>query len=43
MSKHVREKSEKTVYFQYSKFQKGYYSHKKLTQIDDTRTWSELQ
>ena len=28
ISKHVREKSGKTVYFQYSKFQKGHNSYK---------------
>ena len=36
MSKHVREKKRKTVYFQYSKVQKGHNSHKngrKLTKL----------
>ena len=38
MSKHVRGKMWKTVYFQYFKFQKGLNSKKKMTEIDDTRT-----
>ena len=33
-----RRKVRKSVYFQYSKFQKGQNSLKKMMQIDDTRT-----
>ena len=43
MSKHVRGNVRKTKYFQYSKFQKGHNSYKKLMQIDDTQTWSVVQ
>ena len=42
MSKHIGDKRRK-LYFQYSTFQKGHNSQKKLTQIKDTRTWSVVK